>query len=78
MENSDTEEVCKIILVGDSMVGKSSIVQRYANNEFKLGYKSTVGVDFILRTIEIDGFTLHLRIWDTAGHEIFQSYNTGV
>ena len=77
MENSDTEVACKIILVGDSMVGKSSNVQRYTNNEFKEGYKATIGVDFILIPVEIDGFTLHLRIWDTAGHNIFQSYRTG-
>uniref|UniRef100_A0A3B4XS86 Ras-related protein Rab-7b n=1 Tax=Seriola lalandi dorsalis TaxID=1841481 RepID=A0A3B4XS86_SERLL len=66
----------KIILIGDSGVGKSSYMNRYVNHRFTNMYRATVGTDFLSKTVNIDGDTVTLQIWDTAGTERFQSLGT--
>jgi len=64
----------KIILLGDSSVGKSSIFNRFINNEFTDDYKCTIGAEFKLQTINPDNNTeVNLHIWDTAGSEKYKS-----
>jgi len=63
----------KFLLIGDSEVGKSCLLIRFADNGFKESYISTIGVDFKIRTIELDGKTIKLQIWDTAGQERFRT-----
>jgi len=63
-------------MVGDSGVGKSSLLKRFANREFTGDYISTIGVDFEIKTLEIDGKSVKLQIWDTAGQERFQNITT--
>ena len=63
-------------MVGDSGVGKSSLLKRFANRDFTGDYISTIGVDFEIKTLEIDGKTVKLQIWDTAGQERFQNITT--
>lgn len=64
----------KIILVGDSGVGKTSLMRRYTDNIYiKEGRASTIGVDFKIKTIAIDGKRVKLQIWDTAGQERFKA-----
>jgi len=63
----------KILLIGDSAVGKSSIILRFAEDQFQDTFISTVGVDFKIRDFEIDGETVRLQIWDTAGQERFRT-----
>ena len=63
----------KIVLVGDSGVGKSSILLRFADDTFTESYISTIGVDFRFKTIEVDGKVAKLQIWDTAGQERFKT-----
>ncbi|KAL4931417.1 uncharacterized protein BDV17DRAFT_15985 [Aspergillus undulatus] len=63
----------KLLLIGDTGVGKSCLLLRFANDTFIESYISTIGVDFKLRTIERDGKTVKLQIWDTAGHERFRT-----
>ncbi|XP_076944288.1 ras-related protein Rab2BV-like [Bidens hawaiensis] len=63
----------KIVLVGDSGVGKSNILSRFTRNEFSLESKSTIGVEFATRTLEVDGKTIKAQIWDTAGQERYRA-----
>jgi len=67
-----TELMCKILVVGDIGAGKTSIIQRYVNNIFSTQYKSTIGVDFALKVIQINQSTIvRLQLWDIAGQERF-------
>ena len=72
--NSDYQYIFKIILIGSSGVGKSSIITRFMDQIFtQENTKSTIGVDFKTKTIEVDNKTVKLQIWDTAGQEKFRS-----
>ncbi|KAH7672841.1 Small GTPase superfamily ARF/SAR type protein [Dioscorea alata] len=63
----------KIVLIGDSGVGKSNILSRFTRNEFCLESKSTIGVEFATRTLQIEGKTVKAQIWDTAGQERYRA-----
>jgi len=57
----------KLLVVGDSGVGKTCMLVRYCENTFQADYLSTIGVDFKIKRIEIDDYQTTLNIWDTAG-----------
>ncbi|KAI4334790.1 hypothetical protein L6164_013500 [Bauhinia variegata] len=63
----------KIVIIGDSAVGKSNLLSRYARNEFNLHSKATIGVEFQTQSMEIDGREVRAQIWDTAGQERFRA-----
>ncbi|KAK9095859.1 hypothetical protein Sjap_021356 [Stephania japonica] len=63
----------KLLLIGDSSVGKSCLLLRFADDSYVDSYISTIGVDFKIRTVEKDGKTIKLQIWDTAGQERFRT-----
>ncbi|KAB1217806.1 Ras-related protein Rab2BV [Morella rubra] len=63
----------KIVLIGDSCVGKSNILLRFTRNEFFLESKSTIGVEFATRTLQVEGQTVKAQIWDTAGQERYRA-----
>lgn len=63
----------KLLLIGDSGVGKSCILLRFSDDTYTESYISTIGVDFKIRTIEVDGKSVKLQIWDTAGQERFRT-----
>lgn len=66
----------KLLLIGDSGVGKSCLLLRFADDTYTESYISTIGVDFKIRTIELEGKTIKLQIWDTAGQGTLSSRET--
>lgn len=74
MSGKETEIVLKVLIIGDSNVGKTSFVQRYINNTFRGTYKWTIGVDFGLKVIQWSPTeTIKLQLWDIAGQERYTS-----
>jgi len=71
MENCDF--LIKLIIVGDSGVGKSSLISVYCDQIYDENYISTIGIDFRKKIIKFNGYTINLQIWDTAGQEKFRA-----
>lgn len=63
----------KVVLIGDSGVGKSNLLSRFTRNEFNLESKSTIGVEFATRSILVEGRRIKAQIWDTAGQERYRA-----
>lgn len=76
MVNNDYDLLFKILLLGDSGVGKSSIILRYIDNMFSSNLMNSIGVDFKLKNINVDNKKVKLQIWDTAGQERFRTITT--
>jgi small GTP-binding protein len=70
-KNVDYDYMCKLLLLGDSGVGKSALMMRFAEDAFKGTFISTVGIDFKMKTVNIGGKRVKIQIWDTAGQERF-------
>jgi len=66
----------KLVVLGESGVGKTSLLVRYVQSNFSIATKSTIGSDFLSKDIEVDGKPITLQIWDTAGQERFQGLGT--
>jgi Ras-related protein Rab-7A len=63
----------KVVIVGDSGVGKTSLIHRYTTSRFLQEFKPTIGAEFSNKEVEINGQTVVAQIWDTAGQERYQS-----
>ncbi|CAO3688269.1 unnamed protein product [Umbelopsis ramanniana] len=63
----------KVIILGDSGVGKTSLMNQYVNKKFSTQYKATIGADFLTKEVMVDDKLVTMQIWDTAGQERFQS-----
>lgn len=72
-EDKTEDYLFKIVMVGDSAVGKSNLLARFARNEFHPNSKSTIGVEFQTQKIDISGKEVKAQIWDTAGQERFRA-----
>ncbi|KAH6836115.1 RAB GTPase-like protein A5B [Perilla frutescens var. hirtella] len=69
-EEGDREEyMFKIVVIGDSVVGKSNLLSRFARDGFDHNCKATIGVEFQTQVVEVDGKEVKAQVWDTAGQE---------
>nr|BAJ21880.1 Rab-family small GTPase Rab8E [Tetrahymena thermophila] len=75
--NKEHQEICfKLLIIGNSTVGKTCLLLRYCNNKFSYSHILTVGVDFQIKRLEMNGKKLKLSIWDTAGQEKWRTITT--
>lgn len=75
-QRQDYDYLIKLLLIGDSGVGKSCLLLRFSDDSFTTSFITTIGIDFKIRTIELDGKRIKLQIWDTAGQERFRTITT--
>uniref|UniRef100_A0A3Q1CNF4 Ras-related protein Rab-25 n=1 Tax=Amphiprion ocellaris TaxID=80972 RepID=A0A3Q1CNF4_AMPOC len=66
-------EMLYMVLIGESGVGKSNLLSRFTKNEFNHDSRTTIGVEFSTRTVQLSGFTIKAQIWDTAGLERYRA-----
>lgn len=71
--SSRKKTLLKVIILGDSGVGKTSLMQQFVNGKFSQQYKATIGADFLMKELVLDDKTVTMQLWDTAGQERFQS-----
>jgi len=68
--------IIKLLMIGDSSVGKSCLLLRFVDNTFTPTFITTIGIDFKIRTVEINGKKIKVQVWDTAGQERFRTITT--
>ncbi|XP_073301297.1 ras-related protein RABA1f-like [Primulina huaijiensis] len=71
--DDDYDYLFKVVLIGDSGVGKTNLLSRFSRNEFSQSSKSTIGVEFATRSIQVDDKVMKAQIWDTAGQERYRA-----
>ena len=72
IEEEDYDEKLKLMILGDSSVGKTSLLKKYCKNEFSHSYITTVGIDFQVKLLNINDKKIKIQIWDTAGEERYR------
>jgi len=72
-QEEEYDYLFKVVLIGDSGVGKSNLLSRFTRNEFNLESKSTIGVEFATKSIQTEGKVIKAQIWDTAGQERYRA-----
>ncbi|KAI8380803.1 GTP-binding protein [Blakeslea trispora] len=73
LSDDEYDFLFKLVLIGDSGVGKSNLLSRFTTNEFNLESKSTIGVEFATKNIEIEKRSIKAQIWDTSGQERYRA-----
>lgn len=73
MSNNFYDHIIKLILIGDSNVGKSCILKKLMNKTYNSEYQPTIGIDYKIKTFFLDGKKIKVEIWDTAGQERYRS-----
>ncbi|KAM3127311.1 hypothetical protein pb186bvf_020597 [Paramecium bursaria] len=73
MQKEQFDWLVKVILLGDSSVGKTNILTQFCEGRFSQGYSATIGVDFKIKTLQVEEKKIKLQIWDTAGQERFRN-----
>lgn len=66
----------KLVIVGDAAVGKTNILLRLAEDHFRLGHNSTIGVDFKIKFMQVQNKKIKFTLWDTAGQDRFRTITT--
>ncbi|RUP44846.1 ras family-domain-containing protein [Jimgerdemannia flammicorona] len=73
MSSSRKKVLLKVIILGNSSVSKTSLINQYVNKKFSNQYKATIGADFLMKEVMVNDRLVMIQIWDTAGQEYFQS-----
>ena len=73
ISNESYDQKIKIMVIGESLVGKTALITRYTNNSFSGTYLTTVGIDFQTKLLNINDKTIKVELWDTAGQERFRN-----
>ena len=73
MSKNNYDEKCRLLIIGDSFVGKTSFLSRYARGTFNLTYLATAGFEFFTKDDEIDNKNVRIELWDSSGYEKFHS-----
>jgi|JI10StandDraft_1071094.scaffolds.fasta_scaffold1522704_2 small GTP-binding protein len=68
LEDKNYDRLVKLLVIGDSGVGKTSLISRYVDDTFKDNYINTVGIDFKTKVLQLQQTKVKLQLWDTAGH----------
>ena len=71
------DKKCQLLIVGNSAVGKSSILRRFAQDKFNSNYFATIGIDFFTKDVILDNKIIHIKMWDTAGQERYKALTQG-
>jgi len=71
--NNTYDFIAKLLIIGDSGVGKTCLLLRFCENNFMTTHLTTIGIDFKIKTIDVDGKKIKMQIWDTAGQERFKT-----
>lgn len=71
--DKEYDRLFKILIIGDSNVGKTSVLLRYVDDAFNSEFNTTIGVDFKISTLEVNGKVVKLQLWDTAGQDRFRN-----
>ena len=77
MSKNDYDYKCKLLVIGDSEVGKTSVLSRYTKDIFNLNYLATAGIEFFTKDDIIDNKIIRIELWDPAGQEKFHSLTAG-
>lgn len=75
-EEKEYDYLFKVLVIGDSGCGKTCLVSRFSDKRFDESYVSTIGIDFTVKTIDVDGKIFKVQMWDTAGQERFRTITT--
>ena len=74
--DSQYDQLVKVLLIGESGVGKTCILQKFSKGDFLVNHLTTIAIDFKMKVVEVDGVKLKMQIWDTAGQERFDTLTT--
>eukprot|EP01013_Petalomonas_cantuscygni_P024301 TRINITY_DN45904_c0_g1_i1.p1 TRINITY_DN45904_c0_g1~~TRINITY_DN45904_c0_g1_i1.p1 ORF type:complete len:210 (-),score=30.71 TRINITY_DN45904_c0_g1_i1:541-1170(-) len=78
MDSGEFTLLFKVVVIGDSGVGKSNLMTRYALDDFNIDSASTIGVEYMCRSVPVDGKEVKVQIWDTAGQERFRAISRSI
>lgn len=76
MENKEYDKLLKLTIIGDAKSGKSCFLQRFSGGKFTETYLPTIGVDFMIKTLEVKDKRIKLQMWDTSGQDRFKSISS--
>ena len=71
------DKKCQLLTIGDSAVGKTSILRRFAQDKFNINYFNTLGIDFFYKDVILNNQIIHVKLWDTAGQERYKALTQG-